>query len=127
MMSLSARTTHERLSRICFTDYAREMALVADRPDPATGEHAVLAVGRLSRVHGRNEAEFSMLVSDPYQHQGLGTELLRLLLEIARNEGMERVTAEVLQENRAMQRVCEKLGFTLRRTPECVAAWIDLA
>ncbi len=48
MMSLSARTTHECLIRICFTDYAREMALVADRRDPATGEHAVLAVGRLA-------------------------------------------------------------------------------
>ena len=127
MMSLSARIAHERLIRICFTDYAREMALVADRHDPETGEHAVLAVARLSRIHGRNEAEFSMLVSDPHQHQGLGTELLGLLLEIARDEGLERITAEVLHENRAMQRVCEKLGFTLRATPEVVEAWIDLA
>lgn len=127
MMSLSARIAHERLIRICFTDYAREMALVADRRDPATGEHVVLAVGRLSRLHGRNEAEFSMLVSDPHQHQGLGTELLRLLIEIGRDEGLERITAEVLHENRAMQRVCEKLGFTLRPTPEVVQAWLDLA
>jgi len=126
MMSLSARTAHERLIRICFTDYAREMALVADRRDPASGEHAVLAVARLSRIHGRNQAEFSMLVSDPHQHQGLGTELLRLLLEIGRDEGLERVTAEVLHENRAMQRVCEKLGFRLRPTAELVQAWIDL-
>ena len=103
------------------------MALVADRRDPETGEHAVLAVARLSRLHGRNQAEFSMLVSDPHQHQGLGTELLGLLLEIARDEGLERITAEVLHENRAMQRVCEKLGFTLRATPEVVEAWIDLA
>ncbi len=127
MMSLSARTTHERLIRICFTDYAREMALVADRRDPDSGEHAVLAVARLSRLHGGNQAEFSMLVSDPHQHQGLGTELLRLLLQIGRDEGLERITAEVLHENRAMQRVCEKVGFTLRATPEVVEAWIDLA
>ena len=126
MMSLSARTAHERLIRICFTDYAREMALVADRRDPVTGEHVVLAVGRLSRLHGRNEAEFSMLVSDPHQHQGLGTELLRLLIEIGRDEGLERITAEVLHENRAMQRVCEKLGFTLNATPEVVEAWLEL-
>jgi acetyltransferase len=127
MMSLSARIAHERLIRICFTDYAREMALVVDRRDPEGGEHVVLAVARLSRVHGRNQAEFSMLVSDPHQHQGLGTELLRLLLEIGRDEGLERITAEVLHENRAMQRVCEKVGFTLRATPEVVEAWIDLA
>jgi acetyltransferase len=127
MMSLSARIAHERLIRICFTDYAREMALVVDRRDPDTGAHVVLAVARLSRVHGRNQAEFSMLVSDPHQHQGLGTELLRLLLEIGRDEGLERITAEVLHENRAMQRVCEKVGFTLRATPEVVEAWMDLA
>ena len=127
MMSLSARIAHERLIRICFTDYAREMALVADRHDPVTGEHMLLAVGRLSRLHGRNEAEFSMLVSDPHQHQGLGTELLRVLIEIGRDEGLERITAEVLHENRAMQRVCEKLGFTLKPTPEVVQAWLDLA
>ena len=126
MMSLSARTAHERLIRICFTDYAREMALVADQRDPASGEHNLLAVARLSRLHGRNEAEFSMLVSDPHQHQGLGTELLRLLLEIGRDEGLDRITAEVLHENGAMQQVCRKLGFTLQATPDVMEAWIDL-
>jgi acetyltransferase len=127
MMSLQHRTTHERLVRICFTDYERELALVVDRRDPASGEHALLAVGRLSRVHGSNAAEFSMLVSDPYQKQGLGTALLGQLLRIGRDEGIERVTAEILHENGAMQRVCRKLGFQLRSTPEVVEAWVDLA
>lgn len=127
MMSLSARIAHERLIRICFTDYDREMALVVDRRDPATGEHRLLAVGRLSRLHGRPEAEFALLVSDPEQHQGLGTELLRLLLEIGRDEGLARISAEILRENQAMQRICQELGFTLRETPEVVQAWIDLA
>ena len=126
MMSLSARIAHERLIRICFTDYDREMALVVDRRDPTTGEHTLLAVGRLSRLHGRDEAEFALLVSDRYQHLGLGTELLRLLLEIGRDEGLERISAEILRENQAMQRICRALGFTLRETPEVVQAWIDL-
>ena len=127
MMSLQHRTTHERLVRICFTDYERELALVVDRRDPTSGEHALLAVGRLSRVHGSNAAEFSMLVSDPYQKQGLGTALLGQLLRIGRDEGIERVTAEILHENGAMQRVCRKLGFQLRNAPEVVEAWVDLA
>ncbi len=127
MMSLQHRTAHERLVRICFTDYERELALVVDRCDPASGEHALLAVGRLSRVHGGNSAEFSMLVSDAYQKQGLGTELLGQLLRIGRDEGIERVTAEILHENGAMQRVCRKQGFQLRNTPDVVEAWVDLA
>ena len=126
MMSLQYRIAHERLVRICFTDYDRELALVVDRLDPASGEHALLAVGRLSRLHGSNAAEFSMLVSDAYQKQGLGTELLGQLLRIGRDEGIDRVTAEILHENGAMQRVCRKLGFQLQDTPEVVEAWVDL-
>jgi acetyltransferase len=127
MMALSARIAHERLIRICFTDYDREMALVVDRRDPSTGEHALLAVGRLSRLHGRNEAEFSLLVSDRWQRQGLGTELLRLLLEIGRDEGLQRISAEILHENLAMRSICQALGFTLRETPEVVKVSMDLA
>jgi acetyltransferase len=124
LITLNSRTTHERLTRICFTDYDREMALVVDRRDPVDGSHSVLAVGRLSRVHGEAAAEFSMLVSDPWQHQGLGTRLLGLLLQVGRDEGLERVTAEILHENRAMQRVCSKLGFTLKPQADVVAAEI---
>lgn len=126
LMTLSHRIAHERLTRICFIDYDREMALVVDRKDPATGEHEVLAAGRLSKSHGANEGEFAMLVSDAYQKQGIGTTLLEQLVQIGRDEGLERITAEVLHENRAMQRVCEKVGFTLSRTPEFVKAELPL-
>ena len=126
LMTLNHRIAHERLTRICFIDYEREMALVVDYKDPATGDHNILAVGRLSKCHGTNQAEFAMLVSDAYQRQGIGTELLRQLLKIAQDEGLQGVTAEILRENRPMQRVCEKLGFTLKRKPDFVEAEIDL-
>ena len=38
LMNLEQRTTHERLTRICFIDYDREMALVAEHRNPETGE-----------------------------------------------------------------------------------------
>lgn len=122
LMNLSHRVAHDRLTRICFIDYDREMALVADHKNPDTGKHRILGVGRLSKQHGQNEAEFAMLVSDSYQQQGLGTKLLEQLVAIARQEGMTRITAEILRENRAMQRVCEKVGFTLTRAPDFVQA-----
>jgi acetyltransferase len=52
-MKLSSRVAHERLTRICFIDYDREMALVADRWDPDAGRNEILAVGRLSILRGR--------------------------------------------------------------------------
>jgi acetyltransferase len=47
-LSLSRRVAHERLLRICFGDYDREMVLVAERIDPGTGERRIIAVGRMT-------------------------------------------------------------------------------
>jgi acetyltransferase len=126
LMTLNRRIAHERLTRICYIDYDREMALVIDRKNPQTGEHDVLGAGRLSKSHGANEAEFAMLVADQYQKQGLGTELLRQLIQIGRDEALDAITAEILHENRPMQRVCEKLGFAMKRTPDFVEAHLPL-
>ncbi|MGF1473327.1 MAG: bifunctional acetate--CoA ligase family protein/GNAT family N-acetyltransferase [Rubrobacteraceae bacterium] len=115
MMNLNRRTAHERLTRICFIDYDREMALVAERENPETGERQILGVARLSRPGGaQDEAEFSLLVSDDFQRQGLGTTLLGRLLEVGREEGLRRITADILYGNRPMQRVSRKLGFDLK-------------
>ena len=125
LMTLNHRIAHERLTRICFVDYDREMALVVDRKDE-TGHHEVLGVGRLSKSHSLNEAEFAMLISDVYQKQGIGTQLLEQLVQVGRDEGLDYITAEILHENRAMQRVCEKVGFELKRTPDFMKAKIHL-
>ncbi|MBD0264074.1 MAG: bifunctional acetate--CoA ligase family protein/GNAT family N-acetyltransferase [Tolypothrix sp. Co-bin9] len=118
LIKLSQRIAHERLTRLCFIDYDREMALVANYQNPETGEHELLAIGRLSKLHGTNEAEFAILVSDRYQCQGLGTELLNRLLQVGRDEHLTLISAEIMTENSAMQRVCEKLGFCIYPTAE---------
>ncbi|MFB6273614.1 MAG: bifunctional acetate--CoA ligase family protein/GNAT family N-acetyltransferase [Salinibacter sp.] len=114
LMKLEQRVAHDRLARICFIDYDREMALVAEHTSEDGDDH-IIGVGRLTQQPGRNEAEFAMLVIDEYQGEGVGTELLRRLVEVGKNEGLDRITADILQQNRAMQRVCEKLGFDLVR------------
>lgn len=130
MMTLHHRTSHVRLTRMCFIDYAREMALVVERRDPATGQPEIMAVGRLSRTPGtaEPEAEFAILVNDRYQRQGLGGELLRRLIQVGRDEGLRRITAEILPENRGMQRVAEQQGFTLKADYQngVVEAWLVL-
>ncbi len=115
-ISLRRRVAHERLLRICFGDYDREMVLVAEHTDPGTGERQILGVGRMNKLHGRNEAEVAALVSDRYQRLGLGNELLRRVVQIARDEKLSQVSAEMLPDNRAMQAVFRRLGF--RITPD---------
>jgi acetyltransferase len=127
-MKLSARVSHERLTRICFIDYDREMALVAEARNPPPGPTEILAVGRLSKLRGRDEAEFGLLVSDHAQGEGLGTEILRRLVANGRDERLSRITADILPENTEMQRVCLKLGFRLIQDPGdgIVKAVLDL-
>lgn len=113
-LKLDQRVTHERLSRICFVDYDREMVLVAERRVPETGEPEIIGVGRLSRQHDVNEAEFAMTISDRWQKSGLGTQLLTLLVQAGRDEHLARITATMLGDNLGMQRVSRKAGFTLK-------------
>ncbi len=121
----SARIAHDRLTRICFNDYDREIALVAEvsAPDPK-----IIGVCRLTQKHGLPEAEFAMLVADPYQGQGFGTELLTHLIEVARTEGLQRLTGEILAENHGMQHLCKRVGFQLQPTaePGILSATLDL-
>jgi acetyltransferase len=111
LLTLDQRVAHDRLVRICFGDYDREIALVAEYRTPDTREPEIVAVGRLSKAHLINEAELAVLIADEYQGRGLGTELSRKLLEIARVEKVERVTVEVQGENRQMLEVCREVGF----------------
>lgn len=113
IMSLEKRIMHERLRRVCFIDYDREIALVADLRN-RDGTHHILGVGRLVKEFGNDQGEFSILVSDPWQGKGLGSELLKSLVEIGRKECLQRIVGHILPENTTMKRVSEEVGFNLR-------------
>ncbi|HQV69215.1 MAG TPA: bifunctional acetate--CoA ligase family protein/GNAT family N-acetyltransferase [Thermoflexales bacterium] len=117
-MKLSTRISHERLSRICFNDYDRELALVVEKTDPASGEKKILGVGRLIKSRDRSEGEYGILIRDDSQRQGMGSELLRRLVEFARAEGMSRITADILSDNIGMKKASEKVGFTVKYSKE---------
>jgi len=133
-ISLSRRTAHERLIRICNCDYEREMVLVAEGEKLETPEREILAVGRLNKLRktddsrGSHEAEVAVLVSDQYQRQRLGRELLRRLIEIAPKEKITRIVAEMLRDNVAMQNLFKSLGFRFESLgdPASVQATLDL-
>jgi acetyltransferase len=126
-LKLTQRTAHERLTRACFIDYDREMALVAERPN-AAGEPEILAVGRMSKLHGRNEAELAAVAIDEAQHKGLGTELYRRLIQLGREEKLSKLVSNMLPENREMRALCTKLGFKMFASLEdnMICAELDL-
>jgi acetyltransferase len=129
LLKLNQRVAHDRLTRICFIDYEREMALVAERRDPSSGEPLIMGVGRLTRLHRTTEAEIAVLVADDFQRQGLGGELLRRLIAVAGAEGVTRLQGDVLTENVEMIGLGERHGFSVSRKaddPQVVRLSLDL-
>ena len=124
-MRLEQRTAHERLIRICFIDYDREMALVVERHN-SEGAPEIIGVGRLSKLHFGNEAEFALVVSDRWQRHGLGHRMLEMLVQIGRDEKLDRITAVILPDNLGMQRVARKAGFQLHHAEGEVTAELTL-
>jgi acetyltransferase len=125
---LQDRVMHERLARICHVDYDREMTLVAETTD-AAGEREVMGVVRVSRIHGKSsEARLSILLGDPYQGIGLGGELVRRMLDVARSENITRISAILTADNQIMIHIFQKLGFEILPLAEenMVAAVIQL-
>jgi acetyltransferase len=112
-MSLAHRTSHERLVRVCLSDYDRQLALVATHFDAVENREEIIGVGRLSKLRGTRDADFAIIVGDQWQHRGLGTLLMEAVLRAARDERIERVTAQILPQNLHMQRICKRYGFSL--------------
>jgi acetyltransferase len=125
-LKLDMRVAHERLTRICFIDYDREMALVAEHKDEATGDRTIMAVGRLSKQVLSNEGEFALLVNDLCQGHGLGKELLRRLIQVGKDEQLDRIVGYVLPENMAMKAISQKLGFQMKMNMGVVEAVLPL-
>ena len=126
-MSLSARTAHARLARICFADPELETVLVALVADPDSGTQRIVGVGRLSKLTAPNTAEVAPLVLDEFQGHGIGTELLRQLIQLARDQRITQIRAEMLRDNISMQRVLKRFGFRLHLLdPRSVRAVLNL-
>lgn len=107
---LTRRTSHERLRRTCFLDFDREIALAAVAITSAEGK-VITAVGRIARTRPGNAAEIALVVADPYQGRGIGTSILRHLVDIARIEGIELLEGTMLPGNIHMQHLFTRLGF----------------
>jgi len=127
-MKLDQRITHERLTRMCFIDYDRQMALVAERVNPAGGQRQILGVARLVKSPLANDGEVAVIISDAWHGRGLGSQLTERLIGFARDEKVARLNASVLYENRPMLRILEKNGFRLipSTDPETVEATMEL-
>ena len=126
MVTVGRRTAHEALTRICFVDYDREMVLVAERRDAHTGERSIVAVADLDQAVQHEERRSGRRGQDDCQRHGLGFELIRRLVDVARDERLENVMATTMTENRGMCAVFRRLGFKLSTEPATTSVGAEL-
>jgi acetyltransferase len=103
------------LDQLAHTDHSRQIALVALMP--RDHHESMLAEARVILTPAGDEAEFSVLVADPWQGRGIGACLLAHCLEIAQRRHVRHIFGTVLADNVQMLALGRKLGFKVTYCP----------
>lgn len=122
---LAERTAHERLARICFVDYDRQFALVAEAP-VLGGTTEIAGVARLSRIHASNDRLLTLTVADAWQRQGVGAQLVRSAVRVAQGEGVDHLISELAPDNAGMREILADEGFAFEDRGEALVATLTL-
>ncbi|MBK9120878.1 MAG: bifunctional acetate--CoA ligase family protein/GNAT family N-acetyltransferase [Phycisphaerales bacterium] len=105
------------LARLTQIDYDREMAFIAIDEHGAAGPET-LAVVRTVTNPDNTRAHFAIMVRADWQRSGLGTQLLRKMIQYCRNRGTHELVADLLPDNAATLALARKLGFTATLVPD---------
>lgn len=97
------------LSHFTQVDYDRHMALIAVTRD--AGKETEIAVARYVVADNDKSCEFAIAVADRWQRKGVGTLLMRALMDAARRRGLTAMFGEVLSSNHKMLQHMARLGF----------------
>lgn len=107
--------TPEMLARFTQIDYSREMALVAVVTDG--DQPRQVGVARYVINPDGESCEFAIVVSDGRRKQGIGSLLMKGLMDAARNHGLRAIEGEILADNTRMLALMKSLGFSIRTAP----------
>lgn len=102
----------QQLARRTQVDYDREMVLVAVSAGTG-GQEKIVAEANYGVLAGERTGEFGVVVADRLAGQGMGSRMMRCLMDAARARGLTRLVGEVLSDNEAMQAMMSSLGFNV--------------
>jgi acetyltransferase len=120
-MSIKKTLPEEEARYYVNTDFKKDMAIYAFSRDGLM-RGAVRLMGNPDHT-----AEFAIVIEDEWQNRGLGMEMMRYILEIARDKKHHKVYGEIFRENMIMRQVCKQLGFSEKAIdPDVVRAEIEI-
>ena len=107
--------TEKFIAQLTNLDGINEVALVAVTKDGAAEK--IVGVSRYSNDVQQNRCECALAVSDDWQHKGLGTALMKHLIEVARSNRIAVMESFEFAENMAMRTLLHELDFHVRLDP----------
>lgn len=133
-VSMMRELSPSMLARYSRIDYSRELALVATVPstDPMMVDQAddrVIAFVHYLRNNDGRGAEYALVVADDWQRHGLGSQLMRAIIEAAKSQGLSYIDGYVLATNDGMLALLKRLGFKNdidKYDPGLRRVWLDL-
>ena len=99
---------HSKMQGYVNIDFSRVMSIVGVVGEPGQGH--IIAEARFVRNESVPYADVAFVVDEEYQGLGIATYLYRLLIRLAKDRGLQCLTADVLATNKGMMKVFEKDG-----------------
>ena len=93
-------------------DYRNTLSIVGLIGEP--GEGRIIAEARYVRIDGEDFADIAFVVDEAYQGKGVATFLFKMLINLARDRGIDVLKADVLSSNKSMLKVLEKAPFPVK-------------
>jgi acyl-CoA hydrolase/RimJ/RimL family protein N-acetyltransferase len=115
-MSIRKDVPHKMRQEFVVIDYTKELVILATVEE--NGKEVAVGMGQTIKDMGTQTAEVAFAVRDSFHDKGIGTELLAYLTMLARKDGLQGFTADVLVENKPMLHVFEKMGFDIEKKVE---------
>ncbi|MBN1497674.1 MAG: GNAT family N-acetyltransferase [Spirochaetes bacterium] len=107
---------HKMRQKFVVIDYTREIVILACIVK--NDIEMVVGIGQYVKWEDRNYADIAFAVRDEYQGRGIGTVLLDYITALAKNEGLQGFTADVLGENKPMLHLFDKMGYHIDKKIE---------
>lgn len=115
----------EWVDRFTHIDYNRDVAMVAVERSEA-GEK-MLGVCRIMRSPGSVRGEIAVVVVDAWQGRGIGTRLIEISMNVARDLGIRAVWGLVSANNTQVLRMAEKMGFAITKDEDAGLCELEIA
>jgi acetyltransferase len=96
----------------------RVLFLACFRLDDAGREVEPVGAARLIHADDGASGDFGIVLTDAWQRRGVGTQLMRLLIDNARSRGLSQLRGHVLATNDGMLGLARYLGFEIADSAE---------